>query len=293
MSNFNFKKLILPIIFIIISFVVINKCSFHSLPKEKISPIKADVEESYANDEYRLTIKNLIECPNRFILSCQNDEVNEILSLYSPITLKPKTDTTIIIKGQGDLKGRIKINFKWGDPELPIQSNKLKSLPFPKGRAYGLLQGNNSNPTHNSKSSRYAFDFTMNIGDTITSTQNGFIVTVIDGYNGWGYSKKWKAYGNQVMVYDTASNLFTMYGHLKQHGSLVEIGDYVSIGQPIALSGKTGQTSEKHLHFNVFQANNGKGGLTSYPLDSIGEYKVKELKRHQLIENRIMRFKGE
>lgn len=286
MSNLNLKKLILPIVLLIIFFVVINKCSFHFLPKEKIIPIKAKIEESYNNDEYKLTIINLVECPNRFYLSnLADDEINETLTAITPITLKAKADTSIIIKGKGDLKGKIDINFKWGDPKLTIQSNKLQSLPFPKGRAYGLLQGNNSNPSHNSTSSRYAFDFTMNIGDTVSSTQDGFVITVVDGYNGWGYGEKWKPFGNQVMLYDTASHLFTMYGHLKQHSSFVKVGDYVSIGQPIALSGKTGQTTEKHLHFNVFRADNSTSGLRSHPLDSIQNYKVKELKRYQLMEN--------
>jgi len=76
-----------------------------------------------------------------------------------------------------------------------------------------------------------------------------------------------------------------MYGHLKQFGGLVELGQYVKIGDPIALSGKTGQTSEEHLHFNVLQAINEKNGLTSFRLDSIGNYKVEELKRNQLTKN--------
>lgn len=125
----------------------------------------------------------------------------------------------------------------------------------------------------------------MSIGDTITSAQNGYVVTTIDGYHGWGYSNKWKSYSNQVMIYDPETYLFTMYGHLKQHGSLVELGQYVKLGEPIALSGKTGLTQEEHLHFNVFQADNSNSGITSYELDSIGNYKVKELTRHQLIKH--------
>ena len=285
MSKLSLKQVFLPIALIVIFFVVINKCSFHSLPKEKLHAIKLDTEESYVNNEYQLIIKNPVNCPNRFFLSCQDAEVNEILSANSPIILEAKADTSIIIKGNGDLKGKIKIKFKWGNPELVISSNKIKSLPYSKRQSYKLLQGNNSTPSHNSNLSRYAFDFTMSIGDTIASSQDGYVIAVIDGYNGWGYSDKWKSYGNQVMIYDTVSHLFTMYGHLKQHGSLVKVGEYVTIGQPIALSGKTGQTSEEHLHFNVLQADSGKSGLKSYPLDSIGNYKVKELKRYQLMNN--------
>ena len=286
MNKIKTKKVLLFSGVTILLFIAFNSCSFHSLPKEKVQAINIEIKESYVNNEYQLSIKNPVACPNRFFLSCLDDDVNKILrASYSPLILAPLTDTVISIKNKGDLKGKIAISFKWGDPSLPIQSNQLKRLPFPYGKSYSLLQGNNSNPTHNSNSSRYAFDFTMRIGDTITSTQNGFVVTAIDAYDGWGYGDKWKSYGNQVMLYDPTSHLFTMYGHLKQDGSLVEVGDYVTIGQAIALSGKTGQTSEEHLHFNVLQADSGKSGLKSYPLDSIGNYKVKELKRSQIMQS--------
>lgn len=279
-------KRIFPLVLLFILFIiVINKCSFHQIPKERLSLFKPDYTESYANDEYQLTIKNPIDCPLRFLLSCQDEAVNEILSKQSPILLAAKEDTIIKIKGKGDLTGKINRKARFGNPTLPIRSTIMKNLPYPKGKSYQLLQGNNSNPTYKTVGSRYAFDFTMEIGDTIISVQNGYVVGVIDGYKGWGNSDKWKSYGNQVIVYDTISHLFTTYGHLKQDGGLVEVGAYVKIGQPIAISGQTGQCQEPHLHFNVFQAVTGKGGLKSYRLDSIGRYKVKDLKRNQEMKN--------
>ena len=265
--------------------IVIRKCSFHKLPKQRVSSTKIDIQHKYTDSVYQLTIKNLIACPNRFYLSSSEEDIHDIISAGSPIVLEGNADTSIIVSNKGDLKDKINIKFKWGNPELPIQSSKIHSLPFPKSKSYELIQGNNSNPTHNHDGSRYAFDFSMKIGDTITSSQNGYVVTLIDEYKGWGRSSKWKPFSNQIMIYDTSSNLFTMYGHLKQHGSLVELGQHVVAGEPIALSGKTGLAPEEHLHFNVFRANDGKSGLTSFRLDSIGDYKVKELKRYQMMEN--------
>lgn len=278
------KKVLLPLALLFALYFLSKRCSFHPLPKERISALKVDFEESY-EDHYQLTIGNPGACPMRFFLTCEDEEVNELLKAYSPLLLGAKADTTILIEDKGDLSGKVKLKVKWGDPELPIRTDKIAGLPYPKGKRYKLLQGNNSNPTHNHAGSRYAFDFTMRIGDTITSTQDGFVVVAIDGYRGWGMSDRWKPFGNQVMVYDTASHLFTMYGHLKEDGSLVEVGDFVRVGQPIALSGKTGQTTEEHLHFNVLRADSGKSGLISHPVDSIGGYRVKELKRYQWMEN--------
>lgn len=265
--------------------VTIRNCSFHSLPSERLQFFKVDFKETYEENEYQLTIKNPVNCPNRLFLSSPNKEVNALLKNYAPILIEAKADTTISIKGKGNLKGKIKMQLKLGDSKRPIPTASVLPLPYPQGKSYKLLQGNNSNPTHNHSGSRYAFDFTMNIGDTITSSQDGYVVGVIDGYSGWGYSDKWKPYSNQVMIYDTSAYLFTMYGHLMQHGSLVTVGEYVTIGQPIALSGKTGKTSEEHLHFNVLSANSEKGSLISFPLDSIGNYKVKDLTRYQVMKH--------
>ncbi|RFC54026.1 M23 family metallopeptidase [Brumimicrobium aurantiacum] len=257
--------------------------SYHSR-RNTCNSKKIEIEGSYENNEYVLSIKNLLECPIRLFLSSEDEEVYTILKEVSPLVLKANTDTTIIIKDKGDLKEKIDFKFKWGDSSLPIETTSLKSLPFPADKSYNLLQGNKSNPTHNHKTSLYAFDFKMKIGDTITSTQDGFVIVAVDGYKGWGYSDKWKPYANQIMIYDTLSHVFTMYGHLKENGSLVEVGQYVKVGEAIGLSGKTGHTSEEHLHFNVFRADDGISGLISYPLDSIGIYKVEDLKRHQLLK---------
>ncbi len=285
MKNNNFKKIFLPLVFIGVFCIIIRKCSFHSLPNNKFQLFKFSIEESYDENEYQLLIKNPVKCPVSVLLSCQDDKTNEILNELSPILLETSADTLIRIKNRGNLKGKIDISLRIGNPNLAIQSSKIKSLPYPKGKSYELLQGNNSNPTHNSNLSRYAFDFTMSTGDTVTSAQNGYVIGVIDGYHGWGNRDKWKSYANQIIIYDTITYLFTMYGHLKQNSSMVKVGDYVRIGDPIALSGQTGQAQEEHLHFNVLQADSIKGGLKSYRLDSIGNYKVKELKRYQLMTN--------
>lgn len=286
LKKLHLKRTALLTALILVAFAAFRKISPHSLPKQNLQFFKVNIEEMYNNDEYQLILRNPVNCPNRFFLTCEESSVNTLLKAFSPVLLEAKKDTTITIKGHGDLKNKIQIKLKLGDPNIPLQTTTvLKSLPFPKGKSYKLLQGNNSGPTHNSNLSRYAFDFTMSTGDTVTSTQNGYVVGVIDGYEGWGHSDKWKPYANQVMIYDASTHLFTMYGHLKQNSSMVEVGEFVTMGQPIALSGQTGQASEEHLHFNVLQADDSKGGLKSYPLDSIGNYKVNKLKRYQSMSN--------
>ena len=281
----NPKTIAFLIAAILLIVLVFRKLSFHSLPKEQFQHFEVNIKERFEDGEYQLDLSNPIHCPVRFFLSSEIEAVNQYLQAISPLVLAARADTTLAISGHGDLKEQIKMGLKIGDPGDAVTSTVLAALPFPKHQRYKLLQGNNSGPTHNSTQSRYAFDFTMKTGDTICSVQNGYVIGVIDAYDGWGYSDKWKPYANQVMIYDTSTHLITMYGHLKHSGSLVKLGDYVTIGQPIALSGQTGLASEEHLHFNVLQAVDTESGLKSFQLDSFGNYKVSELKRYQTMKH--------
>ena len=56
------------------------------------------------------------------------------------------------------------------------------------------------------------------------------------------------AYGNVVLL-DHGGGLQTLYAHHERN--LVEVGDTVRRGQPIALVGRTGNATGEHLHFEV------------------------------------------
>ncbi|WP_209390064.1 M23 family metallopeptidase [Chryseobacterium sp. RR2-3-20] len=113
------------------------------------------------------------------------------------------------------------------------------------------MQGNNGNFTHNTPYSRYAVDFDMKVGDTITCADDGFVVGVIKDYEFGKNDKNWENFSNFITVYHPQSGLFTQYAHLKKNGNFVKVGDFVKRNQPIGLSGETGYVSGAHLHFNV------------------------------------------
>ena len=60
---------------------------------------------------------------------------------------------------------------------------------------------------------------------------------------GWG-----SGYGYVVYI-NHADGRQTRYGHLSK--VLVRVGDQVSQGQKIALSGNTGRSTGAHLHFEI------------------------------------------
>lgn len=82
-------------------------------------------------------------------------------------------------------------------------------------------------------------DLKINMGDTIRAAFDGRVR--ITNYERAGY-------GYYVVVRHT-NDLETVYGHLSAF--IVEEGQYVKAGDPIALGGNTGRSTGPHLHFET------------------------------------------
>ncbi|MGD1223712.1 M23 family metallopeptidase [Streptomyces krungchingensis] len=89
-----------------------------------------------------------------------------------------------------------------------------------------------------SSGSHTGVDFHAASGTPVHAVGSGTVVTA-----GWG-----GAYGNQVVI-KMHDGTYTMYGHLSSIG--VSVGQAVTPGQQIALSGATGNTTGPHLHFEA------------------------------------------
>ena len=82
-------------------------------------------------------------------------------------------------------------------------------------------------------------DLKLNIGDTVRAAFDGRVR--VKNFERRGY-------GNYLVVRHT-NDLETVYGHLSAF--LVEPGQYVKAGDPIALGGNTGRSTGPHLHFET------------------------------------------
>lgn len=145
------------------------------------------------------------------------------------------------------------------------------------------MQGYNGKFSHNTISSSYAIDFDLQVGDTITSADKGYVVGVIADYKEYGTSKAWRDNdkSNYITLYHPHSGLFTQYVHLNYKGALVKIGDFVEMGQPIGISGMTGFTTKPHLHFNVKYAT-AEQGLISTEITFENDVSGSDLKKATL-----------
>ncbi|WP_406270031.1 M23 family metallopeptidase [Actinacidiphila glaucinigra] len=81
-------------------------------------------------------------------------------------------------------------------------------------------------------------DFVASVGTPVHAAGAGTVVEA-----GWGGS-----YGNNIVIRH-ADGMYTQYGHLSSLG--VSVGQTVSAGQQIGLSGATGNVTGPHLHFEA------------------------------------------
>ncbi|MBT8253982.1 MAG: M23 family metallopeptidase [Bacteroidia bacterium] len=270
--------------YIILLFLLLGGCKSNQLPKERLSQFRLNVNYEFQGNELRIAFNNPLHCPVRISIKTQDSGLKSRLEKFNPITLNPLKDSLFTISIDETDKKKLTFSARLGDMSKPIRLDKV-DLPFQQNKSYKLIQGYDSEPTHNTDMSRYALDFGLSIGDTICAAMKGYVVGVVKDYKSGGEGKEWKDYGNFITIYDPESGVFTQYVHLKYKGSFVNIGDSINSGQIIGLSGMTGQTNIEHLHFNCLKPADSEDGLISIPIDSIGLYKISELKRNQLIIN--------
>lgn len=140
-----------------------------------------------------------------------------------------------------------------------LQKGKIKedtsyvySLPYNQKETHRLVQGYFSTLSHKE---RAALDFKMKRGTPVLAARGGVVVRVKEDGNKGGWNKKYRPYGNVIVIQHTDSSR-AGYWHLQLNGALVNVGDTVTQGQHIGYSGKTGYTLFPHLHFLVWRFNN-------------------------------------
>jgi murein DD-endopeptidase MepM/ murein hydrolase activator NlpD len=142
-----------------------------------------------------------------------------------------------------------------------LQKGKIKddtsfvyALPYEEGKSYFMLQGYYSRLTHKN---RAALDFKMKRGAKITAARGGVVIRVKEDGTKGALKSEYRSHGNYVVIEHNDGSR-AAYWHLQHNGALVNVGDTVYMGQPIALSGKTGYTFMPHLHFMVWTSKRGE-----------------------------------
>lgn len=97
----------------------------------------------------------------------------------------------------------------------------------------------------------------FNYGDTLYAVAGGSVQTLVDGRpenNGNAKNITFNSpdeYGGNYLILDMGANRFAVYCHCVPGSFLVKSGDVVTEGQPLALLGNSGNSTEPHLHFQI------------------------------------------
>ena len=144
-----------------------------------------------------------------------------------------------------------KYTYLPGDYRAQHDDSVRYHLPFPADRQFHISQAFDGAFSHNEPSNRYAVDITMPEGTPILAARDGVVMTVDTDFYGNGLEMA--EYGdraNNVRIVHTDGTM-AVYAHLQLESARVQVGDHVSAGQVLALSGDTGYTNGPHLHFVV------------------------------------------
>lgn len=135
-------------------------------------------------------------------------------------------------------------------------------LPYEVGTSSFVSQGNCTNGSHRTGTpDQYGYDFLMPIGTLLIASRAGTVTRVLDTF-----ADNTGIPGEENVVGITHSDgSVALYFHLAQNGSMVVLQQTVNVGDIIALSGNSGNSTEPHLHF-VVSGPPGTGGVGTVPI---------------------------
>jgi murein DD-endopeptidase MepM/ murein hydrolase activator NlpD len=147
--------------------------------------------------------------------------------------------------------------WQFGARRATTSNDADYAMPFGPGR-YVVMQGPRGTFSHFAGSeSENAVDWTVPEGTIVCAAREGRVVGVKQDSDVGGADRSFRPFANYIVVRH-ADGTFAEYVHLQKDGAMVKLGDEVTTGQPIGLSGQTGFASKPHLHFDAFQAVDGK-----------------------------------
>ncbi len=191
-----------------------------------------------------------VDKPSTYHVEVDPDSTLEVMYLKRKNTSKPAS---------------VSPRYSWVMGRAAVHHDRSYTymLPFRPGSMVIVSQGFNGAATHTGRS-RYAVDFVADEGTRIYAARGGRVIATESSFDKGGFDKSFGKYANYIVVEHTDHTMGKYY-HLQQNGVKVKVGQYVSKGQFIGLSGNTGYTSGPHLHFGIYKVDSDYRSTASIP----------------------------
>lgn len=228
-----------------------------------------------------LKIKNELYAPVEIQLSLENvDNVVGAARKRLHWILPPRKEIRLVTLTPYDrtkpMRYTPKLTYALGDPRAKPQPYRYP-LAW-RGGPFQQSQGPGGKYSHTGPKGRYARDISMPIGTPIIAARAGVVVKVENNQTGRGNNPA----GNFIRILHNDGTM-SVYLHLKQGSITQKEGQYVKVGEQIALSGNTGRSTGPHLHF-VIQRNVGMA-LESIPYEFTQPVNSKTIYRGKVTNN--------
>jgi murein DD-endopeptidase MepM/ murein hydrolase activator NlpD len=210
-----------------------------------------------------LVVHNDLYAPVQIELELSNVS-NALGAPDKPISwvLQPRSQIRLVSLAPRDkqqpLRYTPKLRYALGDPRM-LPKNNPYPLPW-LGGPFRLTQGANGKYSHFTPKGRYALDIAMPEGTPIVAARSGMVVKIENHQSGRGDNPS----GNFVRILHDDGTM-GVYLHLMRNSVAVREGQRVNLGDKLARSGNTGNSTGPHLHF-VVQRNVGMA-LESIPFN--------------------------
>ncbi|MCZ8523584.1 murein hydrolase activator EnvC family protein [Paenibacillus caseinilyticus] len=208
----------------------------------QVSEMKADLVEKEKEKEVRIAslneqaeaLEHISEEAEQQVIAAAAAESKKQQALYQEQQRVAK-EAEAARKKNGNTKGGVisapqAYTYAGGKFGYPLRGYVNKSSDF----------GSRQDPITGRTASHSGVDLPSPNGTDILAAEDG-VVIMAQSYSG---------YGNTVII-DHGNGVWTLYGHIRNGGIAVDLGETVKKGQKIAEVGSTGRSTGNHLHFEV------------------------------------------
>lgn len=230
----------------------------HKRDKELIEQQKVELEQDYtkvkklyAEAESRKSTLEEKENEKQLLISKYNTEIeisDEISEEQEALLVEVATKRASLEKEKNKIKAAQVYTYK---KKTKSGSSRVSSSGAFKGNggSMGLAvngarlssgYGTRVHPITGKVKTHTGIDMAAPQGTDIHAAAGGVVIV----------AEWWSGYGNTVII-DHGDNVWTLYGHIRNNGIVVEKGQQVKKGQKIAEVGSTGNSTGPHCHFEV------------------------------------------